>query len=361
MGYDDDDFAGEAQRTADDVREVYERIAKDAAERKKRRREEEHPWVSIAKLREPLPPVPWVCESLRIAPGAVTCFAGFGYSGKTVAAQSLVLSVVSGTKAFGVYSVTRGKGAHSDYEQGYRLSAERYQRLSVGQAVDLGELRDGDLRFVPLPMVYLDDAKAFDWYMKLADGCSILVVDSVRAALPTVEENDSKVRVHLDMLARVSERTSCAVTVIHHAKKDQAGGSTDKRQSLRGSSALFDACQTVWHVQGEEGQPSVWSLVKDRLMGSSDVRFGLRWEDLDGRRGLYPVHLEPEQLEEGAADTSAYLKLVGRILAAVRAGADSKNAVFRAGVYGNRNKLFKVIDELLEDGKLSNVDGKLRA
>src|SRR5512138_12346 len=73
--------------------------------------------LSIAQLAEPLPPIPWLCEGLKLAPGPVTLVAGYGYSRKTMAMQSLALSVAAGKSVWGVYSARRGPVVHLDYEQ----------------------------------------------------------------------------------------------------------------------------------------------------------------------------------------------------------------------------------------------------
>jgi len=57
------------------------------------------PVLAGASLAEPLPELPWLVPALGIAPGAPVLVAGYGYSRKTLAAQSLLLSVASGQPA----------------------------------------------------------------------------------------------------------------------------------------------------------------------------------------------------------------------------------------------------------------------
>ena len=229
-----------------------------------------HGWdrSGIAKIFAPLPPIPWVCEALELAPGPPTMWAGFGFSKKTLAAQSLALSVVAGLPAWGRFPCRQGRVLHIDFEQGERLTFDRYQRLAKG--LGLCEQDLGGLESISFPPVYLDAAGAEADLVRELTGVALAVIDSFRACAPGTDENDSEARVPLDMLARVSEQTGCTILVIHHARKEQgengksAGGA---KMSVRGSGALFDAPQCVLVLTGGETglDPSTVEQVKARI------------------------------------------------------------------------------------------------
>lgn len=264
--------------------------------------------LGLSELSEPLPPIPWVCQSLRLAPGAVTLVAGYGYSRKTMALQSLALSVASGRPAWGVWSVRQGPVVHLDYEQGRRLTQERYQRLARGMGYELPELPTGSLRVGVMPRTYLDDASSADELARIVDGAACVLIDSLRAAFPRADENSSDVRTRLDTLSRVSERTGAAIIVIHHARKPNAANGGTATHAIRGSSSLFDACQSVYVFEGAKDTPTTVHHEKDRIMGSTLDDFGVTSEDIPGptgpRHGLRVVHLEPEQMAEREAAAS---------------------------------------------------------
>lgn len=251
------------------------------------------------QLSEPLPPIPWLCEGLRIAPGPLTLVVGYGYSRKTMALQSLAVSVAAGRPVWGVYGCRQGPALHLDYEQGRRLSQERYQRLARAMGV---ELRDIPLRVAPMPRVYLDDDEAPDDLVRLCEGAAFVLVDSLRAAFPRADENSSEVRAYLDMLSRVSERTGATIALIHHARKPQAGATDSATHSIRGSSALFDACQSVFVFEGAKDTPTTVHHQKDRVTGSTVDDFGLDSldVDIDGERraGLTVQHLDLAQMSQ---------------------------------------------------------------
>lgn len=237
--------------------------------------------IGAEDLFAPLPPVDWLCQSLRIAPGAPTLFAGYGYSGKSVALQGLALSVASGCALWGAYSCRRGRVIHLDYEQGKRITACRYQRLAYAEEVDPRSLT-GWLECGVLPSRSLDA----DVLCRLGENRSMALVDSWRAAHPEVDENSSEVRKTLDAMGTASEKTGCAFLPLAHSRKPQRDAPGGGKMAIRGSSGFYDGCQTVYVFDGQTvGSPMV-ELQKDRLGGESMPPFVLSIVDVDGREGL---------------------------------------------------------------------------
>lgn len=310
--------------------------------------------LDVSELAKALPPVPWVCEPLGLAPGAISLVAGYGYSRKTMAMQSLGLSVAAGKPIWGLFSARRGPFVHLDYEQGRRLTQERYQRLARGMGFELADLAPGALRVGCMPRIYLDEKETFDSLVRLVDGAAFVLVDSLRAAFPHADENSSEVRSYLDVLSRVSERTGAAFAVIHHARKPQQGNDTGATFAIRGSSALFDACQSVYVFIGEKNTPTTVHHQKDRIRGACLDDFGLDGVDVpdghDPRWGLRVVHLESSQIREASAidvARAAILKEVGRSRAGYRSATSLVSALKLKKQVG-----LDAVRSLLEDGNL---------
>jgi hypothetical protein len=318
--------------------------------------------IGPSEIFAPLPPIPYVISGVFITPGPPTLLGGYGFCGKTVTAQSIALAVASGNDLWGVFSVKQGRVLHLDYEQGERLTRERYQRLAVGAGVDPAKLGADVLRLAALPTTYLDSDDAFDVLSAAFDGYALVIIDSLRASMPSVDENSSEVRRHLDMLTRISERTGCAVLVIHHARKT---GSDDKpgdpKMVLRGSSAIFDACGNVFAMAAEKGRPTRVSHLKERTRGIPIEDFGLQIVDVpngnDPRAGLRVDHLEPEQLDRGPSTTgtaslSKHCIRITTFLASNGAKfLGSKSALCEA-MGMNRNEFFKAISVVESDGRV---------
>jgi hypothetical protein len=266
--------------------------------------------LSTRDLATPLPPIPWLCEPIRLAPGAVTLVAGYGYSRKTMALQSLGLSVAVGRAVWGLFSCRKGRVVHLDYEQGERLTKERYQRLARGVGIEIGDLEPDALRVACMPRVYLETQDAIDSLLPYVDGAALVIVDSLRAAFPHADENSSDVRSYLDALNHLSGRTGATIIVIHHARKPSAQSGGTETHAIRGSSALFDACQTVYFFAADdETTPTTVKLRKDRVTGAKLADFGLMAEDTPGptglRHGLVVRHLEAEQMAQSSERTAA--------------------------------------------------------
>lgn len=300
----------------------------------------------------PLPPIEWLCERLRLAGGqGVTCFAGYGYSGKTVVAQSIAISIASGRDVLGIFRCRTGRVLHLDYEQGSRVTMDRYQRLARAMGVSLPDLVDR-LRLAVFPSVYLDSEDAADVFARTLDGFDLVIVDALRGAAPTLEENSSDVRRVIDLLSRQSERTGTLPLLLVHARKPTPGPkqddapATDARFSIRGSSAIFDACANVFVLGGAKGAPVRVEHEKDRLYGTPLVDFGMRIEDVAGehepdsatdpRWGLRVVHLDRAQLDaQPIVGGGALTKHADRIVAWLA----SKGGTFA----GNKGALQKTI------------------
>lgn len=256
-----------------------------------------------AELARPRPPKAWLCEALRIAPGAVTIFGGAGFGGKTLALQSLALSVASGKKLWGAFDVRQGKVLHLDWEQD-ELTVTRYQRLARDMGIDIESL--GDLLGASLlPEAYLDDPDGERSLAHLCHGVAVLIIDAFRGAFPKANENDSGVRMWLDMLHRVSKKTGTTILVIAHSRKMSAD--VDVRSSLRGSGALFDAAATVYQLDGSPNKPTQVHNTKERHTGKLRESFGLRFVDVarpgaegeewDDTWGLRVEYLAPEEVQ----------------------------------------------------------------
>lgn len=303
--------------------------------------------IGARELGEPLPVVRWLCQSLRIAPGAPTLFSGYGYSGKSVALQSLALSVASGSALWGGRAVARGRVLHLDYEQGRRITADRYQRMAFDLGIELDSL-EGWLEAGILPSVPLTS----DILCRAGENRTLVEVDSWRAAHPSIDENSSEVRKTLDCMTVASEKTGCTFSTLTHSRKPPKDGEASGKTSIRGSSGFYDGCQTVYLFDGTVvGAPTV-RLEKDRIGGTALAPFVLRIEDTHGGRGLsvraeaIEVHAKAS-LDEQMAKVALYLIEHPEGVAGVELLAE------RVGLGDKRTRA--LVDSLESDGTVSRV------
>lgn len=204
-------------------------------------------WHDGAAIYAELGPTKWMASQLQIGPGRPNMLAAYGSSAKTLASQALALAIATGTPAWGRFETTRGQVRHLDYEQGFRATARRYQRLTIGHGLDHREVMQ-NLKLAVMPKVYLDSPGAIDAYARICDGVDFVLLDALKGATPTMDENDSSIRVCLDNLTRVSEKTGTAFWILHHAGKPKDAHATDSRTIARGSSAIFDSAGSMFVI-----------------------------------------------------------------------------------------------------------------
>lgn len=249
-----------------------------------------------AELSGALAAVPWLCRELSIAPGAPTLVAGYGYSGKTVSLQALALSVATGRPAWGRFEVAQGSVLHLDYEQGRYLTQLRYQRLALGMKCWDESGLGSNLDVLTLPPTYLDGAGETERLAQLCEGRKLCLIDSMKAAFPSADENSSDVRQYLDQLTRVSDATGCVMVVIHHARKPSKEHEGMAAMAVRGSGAIFDACGGVFIWAGSKGRPTTVIHDKARFTGRTVDDFCLEVVD---------VGLPVESISDEAAAATA--------------------------------------------------------
>lgn len=316
----------------------------------------------VNEIFAPLAPINWLVQGLDLCPGAPALVAGYGFSGKTVAVQDLGVAIAAGEQAWKTFTVRTGRVLHIDYEQGKRLTNERYQRIAAGRMLTPGDLTG--LELVTLPKFYLEQPGAELLLARECDGYALVIIDSLRAATPSIEENDSKIRIVLDMLTRVSEATGAVMLVIHHARKPS--GDKDKggaRMAIRGSGAIYDACSSVLVFEGSKNEPTRVCHEKARTSGRLADDFLLRIEDaeVDGNpRGGLAV--TAESCQPADAPSAAFRALMERVVEDLRVNghAASKSAL-AARVKGKVSDKFAAIDQLVSDGRIKVTDKRHEA
>jgi hypothetical protein len=308
---------------------------------------------STAEIFAPLPPVSWRVRGLQICPGRPCILGGYGASAKTLSAQQLALAVASGTPAWGYFDTELGNVVHLDYEQGFHATAQRYQRLAFGHHIEPRALSDR-LRLGVFPRVYLDQPGAYDVYAKLVDGVHLVVLDALRGAAPSSDENDSSIRACIDNLTRVAEATGCSFVLLHHARKQQKDVGADDKEGLRGSAGIFDGAGAVYllRAQKDPNEPRAVKQIKPAAEAAGRQVEDFRLDVLDipapgnptaGVRVLHkPVEVSDRVAEAMARDQGRLAALLELIR---RNPGSSKNAICRS-FGGRRTDAFDMLVEL---------------
>jgi hypothetical protein len=320
-------------------------------------------WRGTSDIFQPLPETKWLARGLHIGPGRPILLAGYGASAKTLSSQALALAVASGTPVWGNFATALGEVRHLDYEQGFHATARRYQRLAVGHNIDPSDLGER-LKLSVFPSVFLDSPNAVDAYSSACEGADLCILDALRGATPSQDENDSSIRACLDNLTRVSEKTGTAFVVLHHAGKPKDGHS-DPRTIARGSSAIFDACGCVLVVTPgkTKDKPRNVTQVKQpaEAVGGGIDDFTLRVEDVAvggveaaGVRVAYASLVADSPVDDAAA---RFHKETASLLLLIRGRpGESQNTIFSSCGF-NRTRAAAALRYLEEHDRVQIVDG----
>jgi hypothetical protein len=72
----------------------------------------------------------------------------------------------------------------------------------------------------------------------------LVVIDSLSAANPGVDQNDPRFAEPLAAAAKIAEETGCSFLVLHHEKK----GNGPSNEVVRGTTAIFAACDAIYRT-----------------------------------------------------------------------------------------------------------------
>lgn len=253
---------------------------------------------SLGLIGADLPRTSWLQVGL-VTLAAVIIVGGEPKSTKTWAALELLLSVSTGTKAFGefapgprprhVAAFLTEDGLASYRNRVLALAAGRHMKPEVAfkrmhhrcmASIDLRSVSDcvtmiASLRMLPEPP-------------------AIVMIDPMRDNIGDAEENDSaemsKVMHNLRIIRNI---TGCAVMLVHHAgkaSKDSAGRRAG--QKLRGSSAIHGALDCGLYLQDTHGNMQTnWKntvAVEVKSARGAGI-FGLELDVVDDEEGAAKV------------------------------------------------------------------------
>jgi hypothetical protein len=196
----------------------------------------------------PLPTIPWLCPDLEIGPGRPNGIVGAPSAGKSDMAQTIAVGVAAGVRIYDRFDCRRGRVAHIALDMGTLGVELRYRRLAAGLGVTPDDLR-GRLVVLSRPSILLTTPNAEQLFADLFAEFDLVIVDTLRDAMPGIDENDSRVGQYVHLLGGAAEAAGRGTSVLflHHSPKN-AGG-------VRGSGAIKGASGAVWEIEGERDEP----------------------------------------------------------------------------------------------------------
>ena len=259
-------------------------------------------WTAADMAGDP-PPTDYIASRLHLAAGRPMALTGYAGAGKTLLLADLLLACASSEHpsldgrtpfAWGSVPVERGGVVvHLDLELGRKGTWNRYKRLARGRGFDVAELGDR-LRWRSYPAFRLNQPDALDVLCRTLEGVTLCGLDSLRALLPGVRENDSEIADQIGILGAVSDRTGCAFVLLHHEGKPGEDGQRAAAFRGRGSSAIQGCLSSQWSVSpksafwllehgksehDEAGKPIKVALVASEERGADGKSRSLRFAE----------------------------------------------------------------------------------
>lgn len=297
---------------------------------------------NFGNLNAPLPPLSYLIDTL-IVRGEVAMLVAHGGSLKTWVAFSLGLAVATGRPWLGRFAVGRGRAAIIDFESG-DYEVRRRLKLLGARDEDVGS----GLIWSSYPAAKLTDTET--WIALAGLNLELLIVDSFNAANPGEDENDARAALLLQCAGKFANATGTTVIVIHHARKG-AGG--DAREVVRGSTAIFAACDRIFGFFETEARDggvvtSIVRSVKDGA-GRRPSEFQVELSDEHGLRYI-DAPIEPKE----PADPVEACK--PRIIALLRDRADGANQEDLLDALGGRkDRARPILKAALKQLVLANI------
>lgn len=197
---------------------------------------------TLVEKHDPNAPKPWVVEPL-IIDGMLAIVAGKGGTGKTWVAHEAADAAARGSIKAGLMGYGPRQVLIIDAEMGEWLTVDRFK--SQGYCTDpsimhVFNAQGMDLKNKDDRQLIWDAAMAI-----LGPNGGLLILDSLRALVPSAKENDSDdMGPVVTWIRQLCRKTNAGGILVHHA------GWREER--TRGSSAIKDQADTVWYLGANE-------------------------------------------------------------------------------------------------------------
>ncbi len=229
----------------------------------------------MAAFESPPPPIDYVLPGM--VAGTVGALVSPGGVGKSMLALQVAAQIAGGPDLLGLGDLPTGRAVYLPAEDPsaaimHRLHALRWcMTPAQQQAVAKG------LTIHPLAgcRPSLMDDGWLDWLQRTAEGCRIMVLDTLLRFHAADENDSSQMTQVVGRMESIAASTGCAILYLHHTTKSAAmTGAGDQQQASRGSSVLTD------NVRWQGYLAAMASAEAGRLGISEDrrgeyVRFGV--------------------------------------------------------------------------------------
>lgn len=214
----------------------------------KAREEVPEGWADELDLTIDVPPTEWLIQGLWVDE-TVNILVAEGNSLKTWAALSMGLAVSKGLPWLNKYPTKKRNVLVLDYESGKDAVTKRLQKLALGKAAHKG------IYYKRKGLGNLHEQQTWDDLSDFvkARNIGLVIIDSMAAGSGGVDENTTDFAKPMIDAGRLSDECHTSFLFIHHAGKGDKKGS----EVMRGTSAIYAACDSAYLFINKEGDPRV--------------------------------------------------------------------------------------------------------
>lgn len=150
----------------------------------------------------------------------------------------------------------------------------------------------------------------------------LLVIDSLRAAAPGADENDSGAMSSImTPLRRITSTHGTTIVVIHHARKRTGEGPSDAISLVRGSGAITAAVDTVLYLRAKSGETDAYTIEHGKSRrGAKHESILVRLTDTESDDGLPAITFSNEG--NVASTVDKVQELLERIVTELRSAGE---------------------------------------
>ncbi len=289
--------------------------------------------------------------------GTLALIVAYGSSLKTWLLADSAIAIPTGGNWLHRFDTKPGRALLIDFESGDWELRRRVHRIAAGR--ELAIPIDG-FGFVTMPSLSLADDGFYAALAPLAREYAFIGIDSLAAGSGGIDENDARFARSLQRLKAIASETKCVIVLLHHSRKG-GGDEADPREMVRGSSAIFNACDVVLMMSrnGDDG----FVVRQTKARGGKAVEpFVVRVEDIGEDASIVVARDVADEGEEDVAKGSKAIEKAKRtILMLLAAEHDVRSAteVWRR-VRGNKKVCLDALRELEERDLVTKSAGAYR-
>lgn len=243
-------------------------------------------------LARKFPVAPYLIDGL-LTRGGVSGTSGEPKSSKTWAALEKVLAVVTGTAAFGKFTIAKPGRAAYFFAEDIGVSVQtRINALTAGRPNMAAGWQDR-LLLQPRGRA-IDITRDIDCVLIIASvrlwgPIDLLVLDPLRDIHSGEEDSSDAMSLVTKRLAAIGDILDCAVEFVHHAGKASADNTKRRAgQRMRGSGALhgsLDCGFHMWDLRGNETTEFQTAVTSEIKNARSAGTFDLKLDIVDNKHG----------------------------------------------------------------------------